>query len=517
MRMNVLTHVRTAIICCLVILASGAPVRADKMVTRREGDLAIKARAILKKHCFECHGGPDSRGTIQVLDYSRLVATGPNPVPFVAPEKAAGSQIIQFLEEGSMPPGDRPRPTEDEIKTLKEWIACTAPSYPVAFDDRTTLNAILNDLRQHPNDAPNLRYFSLAHLIRDDAELPNLKKAEFDLLKALTWCEVKPPGGKLAVEPVDGTATLFRFDVRHAGWDNNELFFRKAEVAKDAFRLTPYDLILLEYPHASNLPPADALAEQLKAYFEAAKLARPVPFLRADWLAEKLAMNTPLAEDLRSLGKLAAALKKEGSPMLGMEGKMPCGPTTRAFAAKNPVPAAPKVQSAQPILPLSAWYSGDCQAVAPAFKLTTEAIDVQGKPVKEMVKGTPFRLKVTTDRGINYVLLMVFSNGQLRVQPTKQGGFLDAGVHFLTPEGNTGAFKITDILTGEPKANEYFILLASTEKIMPPLIVRSRHSNNPDCDDMKAYPIYRFIYSGDAKFDQSLVVRRVTAVTVKDK
>ena len=101
------------IACVLALLASSAFVRADETLTRREkGDLAIKARAILKKHCFECHGGPDSRGTIQVLEYSRLVATGPNPVPFVAPAKAADSQIVQFLEDGSMPPGDRPRPTE---------------------------------------------------------------------------------------------------------------------------------------------------------------------------------------------------------------------------------------------------------------------------------------------------------------------------------------------------------------------------------------------------------------------
>ena len=180
----------------LVLLASSAFVRADEPLTRREkGDLAIRARAILKKHCFECHGGPDSRGTIQVLDYSKLVASGPNPVPFVAPNRAKASQIVQFLEDGSMPPGDRPRPTQEEIQTVKDWIGATAPSYPRAFDDRTTLQEILNDLQKHPEAAPNLRYFSLAHLVRDDADLPDLKRIEFNLNKALTWCGVKPPAG----------------------------------------------------------------------------------------------------------------------------------------------------------------------------------------------------------------------------------------------------------------------------------------------------------------------------------
>jgi hypothetical protein len=524
MRVNVVIRARTSIVCVLVLLATSAPARAAGELTRREkGDLAIKARAILKKHCFECHGGSESRGTIQVLDHSRLVAAGPNPVPFVAPDKAAGSQIIQFLEEGSMPPGDRPRPSNEEIQTLKEWIACTAPSYPAAFDDRTTLNAILNDLQQHADQAPNLRYFSLAHLIKDDADLPNLKKVEFDLQKALTWCGVKPPAGKLPAEPVDGTATLFRFDVRHAGWDNHELFFRSPKGGNaDIYRLTPYDLILLEYPHAVTLPPADALAERLNSYVQAARLARPAPFLRADWLAEKVARLTPLADDLKSLGELSAALQKQNPRELGKERNMPCGPATRAFAAKNPVPAAPKAESARPVLPLTAWYSGDCQANAPAFALTVEAIDVGGKTVKEIAPGAPFRLKVTTDRKVNFVLLNVFANRDVEILRTKQGGFLEAGQHFLVPpaEGGkaAGGFKIPGILTGEKQANEYFVLLASTEKITPPTIVRSRHAaGNPDCMDEKRYPIYRFIFDTDAKFDQSMVVRKVIAITVTEK
>ena len=112
------------------------------------------------------------------------MAAGPNPVPFVSPGQDEASQIIQFIEDGSMPPGDRPRPTDEETGTLKEWIRETAPSYPRDFDDRTTLEAMLADLRQHAEEAPHLRYFSLAHLIRDNEPLPDLKKVEFDLQRA---------------------------------------------------------------------------------------------------------------------------------------------------------------------------------------------------------------------------------------------------------------------------------------------------------------------------------------------
>ena len=139
-----------------------------------------------------------------------------------------------------------------------------------------------------------------------------------------------------------------------------------------------------------------------------------------------------------------------------------------------------------------------------------------GQKLKEMAKGTPFKLKVTTSQRIHFVLLSVFANGQVDIVPTKQGGFLEAGNHTLTPKGN-GAFRITDILTGEIKANEYLILLASTEEFAPPVIVRSRHSSGPDCDDEKRYPMYRFVFTPDPKFDQSLVVRRVVALTINEK
>jgi len=500
----------------VVILAAGTPAAAAEGLSRRQkGDLAIRARAILKQHCAECHAGAEHQGTIEVLTYSRLIATGPNPVPFVAPEKVAASQVIQFLEEGSMPPGDRPRPTDEEIGTLKEWIQAGAPSYPAAFDDHTTLQTIVADLRQHPEEAAQLRYFSLAHLVQDGAAVPDLKKVEFDLQKALTWCGVKPPEGRPAAEPVDGTATLFRFDVQHAGWDDRTLFFRSPKGGKqDLARLTPYDLILLEYPFAARLEPADVLAKPFDDYFQTAGLGRRVPFIRADWLAEKLAIKAPLADDLRSLGELAAELKKRGSPELGKEEKMPCGPATRAFAAKNPVPPAPKTASVRPILPLAAWYTGDCQTEAAGFSVLAEAVDLQGKKLTTMVKGTPFRIKVKTDRKINYVLLSVYANGQVDIMRTKQGGFLEAGEHALTPE-QAGAIRITDILTGEARATEYFVLLASTEAITPPTVVRSRHSNSPDCESDKRYPIYRFLPDDNA-LDSTKVVRKVIALTVTD-
>jgi Planctomycete cytochrome C len=489
-----------------------SPATAAEPNRREKGDRAIKARAILRKYCYECHGGKESRGTILALDHSRLVASGPNPVPFVLPRNAADSQIIQFLEDGSMPPGGRERPKPDEIALLKQWIAESATSFPAAFDEQTTLRVMLDDLATLPEtDVPHIRYFSFAHLISEDGKLPDLGAAELELQKALLWCGIeKPP------EPVDGTATLFRFDTRQAGWDDRELFLRVRKGAEGVFPLSPYDLLLLEYPHASRLSPDNPLAKRLGEYMAKAKLVRPVPFLRADWVAGMLKLGSPLADDMKSLTELHKALENDGKPAVGQEkNPMPCGPKPRAFAGLNPVPAFPKLEPARPILPLWAYYGGSCQVEPPTIKLTAEALDQNGKPLKKPVaKGEPFQLHVTTDQKAYFVLLMVWSDGQVKVMETRNEGFMPGGEHFLGPKTDEAKpmFRITGILTGDPKATEYFVLLASSEELPPPVLVRSRHALS--CDNPKRSPVYRFLFDPDAKFEQSRVIRKVIPITV---
>jgi hypothetical protein len=363
---------------------------------------------------------------------------------------------------------------------------------------------MLADLAGRPDDeAKHLRYFSFAHLVTGDRDPPDLAKAERDLADALARAGVPNPP-----VPVDPAATLFRIDTRN-GWETRELFYRTENRApKEVYELSPHDLLLLEYPHAPRLPD-DAFGN----YFRLSKLVRPVPFVRGDWAAEALKPDAPLAADLKSLTDLGAALKAQKFPAMGKEEKMPCGPKSRPFAGRNPVPAVPKAEPGAPTLPLGSWYAGDCQGDSPGFTFTAEVV-VRGRPDAKVVGPDDlFSIRVNTSHKVNYVLLAAWADGQVGVQPTNKGGVLDAGESLITPDGK-GAFQIGNVITGEARATEYFVFLVSTEKVPQPVIVRSRHASGPACEQERQYPVWRFFFEPTAKIDPARVVRRVVPVTV---
>jgi hypothetical protein len=489
----------------VLILAAGPPARADDpkadLGDREKGDLAIRARAILKKYCSECHreNNPDLT-TLPVLDHARLTAKAPNPVPFVAPGDAARSQVLQFIEDGSMPPGGRPRPTPDEVATLKKWIDVQAPSYPKAFDDRTTLAVMIADFERldAKKDAPFARYLSLAHLVVDDdnAPPPDLQSAEKRLRDALHIAA----GRRVTAVPVDDTATLFRLDLQTTGWHTPDLF-DKVERGKPVgvAPLVPFDLILLEYPLAPALPRND----RLDRFLAATKQVRPIPFLRGDWVADALVTKAneslPLAEDLTALAGLAVELA-------GPKPNPPCGPLARPFAGvKQPVPGAAGS------LPLTAWYAGDCEPDPAPFRLTAEVLNSSGNPVQEIGVGDLFRLRVGSDRDVSFTLLAVLADGTVRVQPVAEGNILKAGESRQLRPDTVKAFQIGSILGGKDMATEHFVLLASEGGAPTAVPVRSQHADGADCRKRGQAPVWRFLVETP---DQRPVVRKVVPITV---
>ena len=138
---------------------------AEPELSRRQaGDLAIQSRAILNKYCGECHKDGSTRSALSVLDHKQLTGLQ-SPVPFAA-KSGARSQILEFLDDGTMPPAGHERPTAPEIAILNRWVGAKAPSYPKAFDTATTRRVLLDDFAQvAEKDRASVRYVSMAHLV----------------------------------------------------------------------------------------------------------------------------------------------------------------------------------------------------------------------------------------------------------------------------------------------------------------------------------------------------------------
>ena len=130
--------------------------------------LAVKAQAVLKQHCFSCHGegGSNEGGFNFVLNSKRLLRE------MVVPGNAGESKLFERVTRvgaGSMPDGGPPLPKAD-IATLKQWIDANAPTFAAeAKRDFITPEAMvglmLKDLEKaNDRDRPFYRYFTLTHL-----------------------------------------------------------------------------------------------------------------------------------------------------------------------------------------------------------------------------------------------------------------------------------------------------------------------------------------------------------------
>jgi hypothetical protein len=103
------------------------------------------------------------------------------------------------------------------------------------------------------------------------------------------------------LRPIEPTNTVFRINLQELGWDRQP--YPEAEQPWRSLNL--FDLILLEYPHG-RLPTDSPFYRdnllQFLLHLQEAGQVRPVPYVRADWLAEELAQHrSPLYQDLHQL------------------------------------------------------------------------------------------------------------------------------------------------------------------------------------------------------------------------
>jgi hypothetical protein len=245
------------------------------------------ARQVLSKYCVSCHGDKAPAAGLKVLDLPGLLER-----KLVVPKSPEGSELLELVECGMMPPGTRPRVSAADRIILRDWVRAGAPA-PEQERPPDILALLLADARgRSEGEVKNIRYLSLQHLAGKGEELTRQQRALGVVLKHLT----PPDRTAVTPKPLDEAGTLYAIDLRSLGWD-------RKPYAKSS--LTLYDLVLLEYPYAVLPSDPDRFAE-VSAYLEKAGQERPIPYVRADWLVEAL-LSEPLYPDfLKVLGRPAA-------------------------------------------------------------------------------------------------------------------------------------------------------------------------------------------------------------------
>ena len=301
-------------------------------------DRAIRVRGILKQHCAECHGEAPGKGRLSVVDHPNLLSKT-RPVASVQPKDTAASQVIALVEDGSMPPGNRPKLSATEVAALREWVADGAGFFPAGFKDEFAWQVIADDAAKlSPGELAVTRYLTMHHLV-GDADFAATRETVLKQVRRLIRPTAKGPAA------ADATGTVFRLNLKEAGWDHQPFAEVDAtnKVTNTNVQAGVFDVFLLDYPFGrfpADTPLGDALA---KAFLDKAGMKRPVPFVHADWFAHLLT-GTPLGKDIAVM-----VTPNEVKPPEGLTSATPLpAPRPPAGAALTALPAVDSWSATDP-------------------------------------------------------------------------------------------------------------------------------------------------------------------------
>ncbi|MEO1524828.1 MAG: DUF1553 domain-containing protein [Planctomycetota bacterium] len=115
----------------VLILVSAGAVNADEGVDSEEATLLENtARAILEKHCVDCHGNDESNGGLRLDTADSLNAVGDSGKQAIVPGDLEASELLVRVlskDENTRMPPDGDRLADEEIESLREWIGQGAP------------------------------------------------------------------------------------------------------------------------------------------------------------------------------------------------------------------------------------------------------------------------------------------------------------------------------------------------------------------------------------------------------
>jgi Protein of unknown function (DUF1549)/Protein of unknown function (DUF1553)/Planctomycete cytochrome C len=134
----------------LVLCAQALPASASDR-SRPDEPLTFERhiRPILKANCFQCHGeGEKLNGKLDVRRRRMLVLGGTSGSAIV-PGSPDESLLLQRVEQGEMPPGNKTKLTADEISLIRRWIASGAATARPEGDTLSEGFAFTEEERSH--------------------------------------------------------------------------------------------------------------------------------------------------------------------------------------------------------------------------------------------------------------------------------------------------------------------------------------------------------------------------------
>jgi hypothetical protein len=421
-----------------------AAIRAPAaLAAEANADVTLRARAILHKYCAECHHpGPGASGEISVLDRAGLERADR---PFLAPGSADASQLLQLIEDGSMPPGNHAKPTAEERKAIRDWINADAAAYPRDFDDQYVLSSILADIQRLTEaERPHVRYFSLHNLIPDADPAFQLEARRQALRQAIADHSINK---QARVEPIDPVQSVFRVSLRRAetGWESTP-FERQVKVdgksKAEPSKVNLFDVILIEYPLGRSYSASPTYKQLTDQFLKPANQVVPIAFVRGDWFGDEFCRSV-VGKEIRYALELP---------------DLPASDSTPAAA----VAAAGKAEGTA-IIPLDSTLKRDYAPSPLPFHLMFETHDPKTDLPKTKFKtGERFTIYIRPDRRIFFDLIYTAADGKCAV--------IDPGTHFLIDADQEKKLSPANVegyrITGEATGKEYLTIFAS-EKDFP--------------------------------------------------
>jgi mono/diheme cytochrome c family protein len=247
-------------------------------------DLPTRARAVLQRSCFTCHGDSarPKGGLGRITDLQKLIAQGQ-----VVPGKPLESPLYQRIADGEMPPtGKRGRFNPSDGALIRSWILAGAPTgQPSAarlLTESDALGLVRSDLQSRPaRQRRFFRYLTLGHLATQPASLQqDARDAVAKLANSLSWHP------RLTVpSAIDPGRLVYRFDLRHYRWTARQ-----------------WDKLAATYPYRPAEP--GPLARQV-----ALLAGCDQPLLRGDWFVAT-ASRPPFYHDFLQLPNSDRALER---------------------------------------------------------------------------------------------------------------------------------------------------------------------------------------------------------------